>query len=344
MSRIDWPAIIDRAVVIVESYDTSVTLRQLFYRLVSEHALPNNTNAYKRLSSLTAERRRGGTFPTLIDRGREIHRPTYFASPVGALRQLRRWYRLDRTVGQDVSLYLGVEKAGMVIQLESWFGEYGIPILALGGCGCADQIEWIRCRCNRRGIRHGRFVVLNGVLADVLRCRCNRLEIAIHGGRVHAHDVCYDSSQTYVDDVRDDIQRQTLGDRFTFDDATKWWRPAVLLYAGDFDPSGEDIDRDFIERTGCFDKVIRVALSAEQVVSHRLPINAGKDTDSRAAGFIERHGELVQVELDALDPAILRELFTDALAVHWDTSAYEFVLAQEREDLARLTAAVDGAS
>ena len=33
--RIDWPAVIDQAREIVESYDTSVTLRQLFYRLVS---------------------------------------------------------------------------------------------------------------------------------------------------------------------------------------------------------------------------------------------------------------------------------------------------------------------
>ena len=38
-------------------------------------------------------------------------------------------------------------------------------------------------------------------------------------------------------------------------------RPAVLLYAGDFDPSGEDIDRNFVEQVGCFDEVVRVALN-----------------------------------------------------------------------------------
>lgn len=286
MSRIDWPAIVDRAADVVRSYDTSVTLRQLFYRLVSEQLLPNTQGAYKRLSALTAERRREGTFPDLIDRGRSIHRYEHFDGPLDALHRLQGWYRRDRTAGQDVSLYLGVEKAGMVVQLEHWFGDLGIPILALGGY----------------------------------------------------------SSQTYVQDVTADVKRQTLGDRFTLDtDPHKWWRPAVLLYAGDFDPSGEDIDRDFIARTGCFERVIRVALSAEQVVFHRLPVNPGKTTDTRSAGFIERHGRLMQVELDAVDPATLRGLYQAAIDQHWDTSAYDAVLEQEHEDMDRLRRAARAA-
>ena len=39
---------------------TSVTLRQLFYRLVSAQVIPNSQGAYKRLSALTAEARREG--------------------------------------------------------------------------------------------------------------------------------------------------------------------------------------------------------------------------------------------------------------------------------------------
>lgn len=109
-----------------------------------------------------------------------------------------------------------------------------------------------------------------------------------------------------------------------------------LLYAGDFDPSGEDIDRDFTERTDCWDQVIRVALTADQVTSYGLPPMPGKASDSRAAGFIERHGELVQVELDALDPDDLRALFQAALGQFWDTSAYEAVLAAEAGDIRRL--------
>ena len=266
--RIDWSTVLTEAEEIVYSYSTGVTLRQLFYRLVAVHRLPNTQSAYKGLSSRTAEARRAGTFPDLIDRGRQIHRHAHWASPKVALAALARQYRRDRTAGQDESLYIGVEKAGLVMQLESWFGELGIPILALGGY----------------------------------------------------------SSQTYVDEVVEDVEGQD--------------RPAVLLYAGDFDPSGEDIDRDFTARTGCFDKVIRVALNVTQVTEYNLPPAMGKRTDSRAGRFIDRHGTLVQVELDALPPDVLEALYREAIEDFWDVSAYESVLEVETAERAQLRGAL----
>jgi hypothetical protein len=103
----------------VQSYDTSVTLRQLFYRLVSEQRIQNTTTAYKRLSELTVKARRADQFPDLIDRGRTIHRYEYWPDIQTALEEAKRHFRLDRTEGQDTSIYLGVEKAGMVVQLQS---------------------------------------------------------------------------------------------------------------------------------------------------------------------------------------------------------------------------------
>ena len=255
--RPDWPALLERAAAIVESYDTLVTLRQLFYRLVAELLLQNTTNAYKALSRWTAEARRVGSFPALIDRGRRIHRYPTFPSPAEARRWLREIYRRDRTEGQAVSVYLGVEKAGIVEQLQAWFGDLGVPVLAFGGY----------------------------------------------------------SSQTYIDDVIADVAAAE--------------RKAVLLYACDHDASGEDIDRDFIARAGCWSEVQRVALTAAQVEQYALPPQPGKESDSRAAGFIARHGHLVQVELDALPPDILRALYADAIAEFWDDDAYQRSLVRE---------------
>ena len=45
----DWPELLEGAAAIVNKYDTLVTLRQLFYRLVAALLLPNTTNAYKTL-------------------------------------------------------------------------------------------------------------------------------------------------------------------------------------------------------------------------------------------------------------------------------------------------------
>src|SRR2546430_576820 len=75
---------------------------------------------------------------------------------------------------------------------------------------------------------------------------------------------------------------------------------AVLLYAGDFDPSGEDILRDFHAKTQCWSIVRRIALTASQVEHYKLPEAPGKSTDTRAAAFVSSHGRLCQVELDAL--------------------------------------------
>jgi hypothetical protein len=263
-TRLDWQAVLLRAAAIVESYDTLVTLRQLFYRLVSALLIPNTITAYKTLSDVSAKARRAGTFPDLIDRTRSIHQYQTFADVSDARNWLASIYRRDRTTGQPYNLYLGVEKNGIVAQLEAWFGDLGIPILALGGY----------------------------------------------------------SSQSYVDQVRDAVAADP--------------RPSVLIYAGDFDPSGEDIDRDFLERTDCFDEVVRIALTAQQVVDFDLPPQPGKATDPRANGFIARHGELVQVELDALPPDQLRTLYQDAIDQFWGMTAYRRVLEQEARDRAVL--------
>jgi hypothetical protein len=126
------------------------------------------------------------------------------------------------------------------------------------------------------------------------------------------------ASQTLCDRVRDAVD--TDG------------RPAVLLIASDFDPSGEDLVRDFVARTDCWKHVERVALTWEQVVAYDLPPALGKATDSRAAAFFARHGQLVQVELDALDPGELLRLYEDAARRWWDEEAFAEVLREEADD------------
>jgi hypothetical protein len=111
---------------------------------------------------------------------------------------------------------------------------------------------------------------------------------------------------------------------------------AVLLYAGDFDPSGEDIPADFIRRVGGFDVVERVALDAGQVRAYDLPPQLGKATDPRASAFEARHGRLVQVELEALAPGQLVDLYRRAIARYWDEDAFRAALGREAIERAML--------
>jgi hypothetical protein len=129
----NWAPIIARAVEIVLSYDTAVSLRQLFYRLVAAMLLRNNMSDYCNLSTRTADARREGKFPPLADAGRIIHRYACWNGPDEAIRYAAAVYRRNRSERQDLQLYLGVEKLTLLAQLKSWFGDLGIPILAFRG-------------------------------------------------------------------------------------------------------------------------------------------------------------------------------------------------------------------
>jgi hypothetical protein len=59
--------------------------------------------------------------------------------------------------------------------------------------------------------------------------------------------------------------------------------------AGDFDCSGEDIERDWVQRTGCWSRVERVLLTRDQVLEYELPATEGKRGDPRWPGFARRY-------------------------------------------------------
>jgi hypothetical protein len=117
-------------------------------------------------------------------------------------------------------------------------------------------------------------------------------------------------------------------------------RPAVLIYAGDHDASGDDIYDDFVARTDCWAEARRIALTSTQIEQYDLPLLPGKDKDTRAARFRQRHGysETVQVEMDALDPTVLRDLYQEAISEFWDAEAYAAVVEAEDDDRLKLGA------
>ncbi|MFI1583662.1 hypothetical protein [Embleya sp. NPDC020630] len=65
-------------------------------------------------------------------------------------------------------------------------------------------------------------------------------------------------SQSYVQVVRERTGRDP--------------RPAELLYVGDFDCSGEDIERDWVARTGCWALVERVLLTGTRSSNATCPL------------------------------------------------------------------------
>lgn len=138
---LNWKPILTRAKDIVNSYDTSVTRRQLFYRLVAAGLIPNKDSSYTYLSRLTTDGRHDGTFPQLIDSTRKIHQLNGYSSPESALHVLAHYYKRRRDEGQEYAVYLGVEKRTMIEQLSAWFFDYGVKVVPLGGFTSQSYIE-----------------------------------------------------------------------------------------------------------------------------------------------------------------------------------------------------------
>lgn len=117
----------------------------------------------------------------------------------------------------------------------------------------------------------------------------------------------------------------------------------VVIHLGDHDPSGIDMTRDTKDRLEMFAgfevEVRRIALNMDQVHAYSPPPNPAKLTDSRAGGYIDQFGR-ESWELDALEPAVLRDLIQDTIREYMDEAKYEAMrLKQEQERWTLKTAA-----
>jgi hypothetical protein len=120
----------------------------------------------------------------------------------------------------------------------------------------------------------------------------------------------------------------------------------VILYFGDFDPSGEDMVRSLRERLSFFNcnpKVLKCALTADDIERYELPPDFAKTTDSRRDAFVAQHGD-VSVELDALPSEVLRERLVREVETRMDLEALAEVRQVEKTQRARLITALEGTS
>lgn len=278
MANRSWPPIIAHAKQIVEDNPHPMTLRNLHYQLVSQRPEYKNTkDDYGRLGTLTAQARRDGLFPRLLDTDRGISRPASWDSPGEIMRSALSSFRMDRQQNQDYRIYVATEKGGTEAQLERLVHGRGIPVLALGG----------------------------------------------------------QSGEELVTDVADEIADCEISG-----DCEK---PVIIIYSGDFDPSGLAIPRNFksrLEYRGVKVEVIRVGINhedLEDLVASYNPVKPKDPNYKKFKAYCDELGiEVGQYELEALLPQDLDARIEAVIADYWDDSRYGEILLQEeemREDL-----------
>lgn len=117
-----------------------------------------------------------------------------------------------------------------------------------------------------------------------------------------------------------------------FKEAEKRGQQPIILYFGDYDPSGEDIPRalkENIVNLGCESiEVRRICLVESQVTAWNLPPAPTKVTDSRSVHW----DGLGQVELDAVKPEKLIELLNDAIDDIFGPNLYDLLMERESNE------------
>lgn len=113
--------------------------------------------------------------------------------------------------------------------------------------------------------------------------------------------------------------------------AESYGKKPIIIYFGDYDPSGDDIPRsiiDNLERFGLDVEIKRVSLNHDQVLEWGLPHAPAKVTDSRSKNW----NGLGQVELDAVKPEKLIEMLNSAIGSIFDDSLFDDLKECETEE------------
>ena len=130
---------------IIEEYQEDgyvLTLRQLYYQLVSRDIIPNKQAEYSKLSTLLKEGRMAGIvdWDAIEDRLRKPESPSSFKSPKAILRAAIEQYALPRQKGQRTYVEVWVEKDALSGVLKRVTEKYHIPILVNRGYSSASAM------------------------------------------------------------------------------------------------------------------------------------------------------------------------------------------------------------
>jgi hypothetical protein len=121
--------LIESAVLILSS-EWPMTIRQLFYRLVSARYIENSRADYQRVSRMMTTARDDGRclFEWIVDRSRPEYSPRVFDDPVEYAEVIKRSYRKDYWTTQPNHCEIWVEKDAIIGSIQGVTDELGVTV------------------------------------------------------------------------------------------------------------------------------------------------------------------------------------------------------------------------
>jgi len=299
------------------THGTSLTLRGLFYILVSKNVIPNTKSAYNGLSRKLAEARYNGEFPWYLLK--DVTRRHYYLEPLTQ-------YPAEPLAPED-----------LMKALEDYIDRY----TSVSVNPWEDQPYRII------------IVIEKEALLDLVYKFT--FEVCPHGVYQLWTSKGYKSA-TSIHELAETVEFIPRS------------QTPVILQLGDYDPSGEDIVRDFRDRltklTNRNDIVFeKVAVTLDQIIELQLPAKPESleeiekmrrdpryksyiekimqlaEQDHRVASLVQAYGSYeIRVELDALvalHPDRFKEILKQTIEKYFDREIYEKVTKAKEENLRR---------
>lgn len=155
---------LEQVQAIIEEYqrqDLSLTIRQLYYQMVSRGHIPNNQSEYDKMSNLISDGRRAGLIDwnAIEDRTRGLVGYRHFDNPSDAILYAARSYGIDLLEDQDVYLEVWVEKDALKDLVSRACGRYDVNYFSCRGFTSDSEIYKAGRRL-RRKIEDGKTVTI----------------------------------------------------------------------------------------------------------------------------------------------------------------------------------------
>lgn len=130
--------VIDQCQQIISDYQRqgfTLTLRQLYYQMVSKDFIPNNVKSYKRVGSIISDARVAGLIDwyAIEDRTRGLRGLSYFDAPSDVIDAAAYSFRLDKWASQNFQVQVWIEKDALAGVFSRVCNELEVPYLSCRG-------------------------------------------------------------------------------------------------------------------------------------------------------------------------------------------------------------------
>lgn len=140
--KLDLLVVIARITADYQRQGYKLSLRQLYYQLVSKAVIPNTVNSYKAIGSLVSDARNAGLIDwnMIEDRGRETVSNSHWTSPAEIMRAAASSFRIDKWATQPYHIEIMVEKDALSGVLEPVARRLDIRITANKGYSSSSMM------------------------------------------------------------------------------------------------------------------------------------------------------------------------------------------------------------